>query len=54
MKEILITPRPINKENFSKFGDIITTKDIKPIDINNGYAKRYDVFKFAIPSYLFA
>ena len=42
MKEILITPRPINKENFSKFGDIITTKDIKPIDINNGYAKRYD------------
>ena len=26
----------------SKFGDIITTKDIKPIDINNGYAKRYD------------
>ena len=42
MKEILITPRPINTENFSKFGDIITTKDIKPIDINNGYAKRYD------------
>ena len=42
MKEISITPRPINKENFSKFGDIITTKDIKPIDINNGYAKRYD------------
>ena len=42
MKEILITPRSINKENFSKFGDIITTKDIKPIDINNGYAKRYD------------
>jgi ureidoglycolate lyase len=42
MKEILITPRPISKENFSKFGDIITTKDIKPIDINNGYAKRYD------------
>ena len=42
MKEILITRRPINKENFSKFGDIITTKDIKPIDINNGYAKRYD------------
>ena len=41
MKEILITPRPINKENFSKFGDIITTKDIKPIDINNGYAKRH-------------
>ena len=42
MKEILITPRSINKENFSKFGDIITTKDIKAIDINNGYAKRYD------------
>ena len=37
-----IIPKPITKENFSKFGDLITTKDIKPITINHGYAKRYD------------
>jgi len=38
----IIIPKTITKENFSKFGDMITTKDIKPLDINNGYAKRYD------------
>ena len=37
-----ISPKPITKENFSKFGDLITTKDIKPITINDGYAKRFD------------
>ena len=37
-----ITPKPITKENFSNFGDLITTKDIEPITINNGYAKRFD------------
>ena len=37
-----ITPKPITKENFSKFGDLITTKDIEPITINDGYAKRFD------------
>ena len=40
--EIIINPKPITKENFSKFGDMITTNDIKPIEINNGYAKRFD------------
>ena len=35
-------PKPITKENFKKFGDMITTANIKPIEINNGYAKRYD------------
>ena len=40
--EIFINPKPISKENFSKFGDVISTKDINSIDINNGYAKRYD------------
>ena len=39
---IIINPKPITKENFSKFGDMITTDDIKPIEINNGYAKRFD------------
>ena len=37
-----IIPKPITKENFSKFGDLITTKDIDPITINDGYAKRFD------------
>jgi len=42
MTEKIITPKSLTKENFSQFGDIISTKDIKPIEINNGYAKRYD------------
>jgi len=37
-----IAPKPITKENFSNFGDLITTKDIEPITINDGYAKRFD------------
>ena len=40
--KITINPTPITKENFSKFGDMITTADIKPIEINEGYAKRFD------------
>ena len=40
--EIIINPIQINKTNFSEFGDVITTKDIKPIKINNGYAERFD------------
>ena len=40
--KITINPKPITKENFSKFGDMITTDDIKPIEINEGYAKRFD------------
>ena len=39
---LLIQPKPITKEKFSKFGDIITTENIKPLEINNGYAKRFD------------
>ena len=39
---ITITPKKITKENFAKFGDLITTYDIKPIAINDGYAKRFD------------
>ena len=42
MTERIIKPIPITKENFSKFGDMITTENIKPIKINNGYAKRFD------------
>ena len=40
--KITINPKPITKNNFSKFGDMITTADIKPIEINDGYAKRFD------------
>jgi ureidoglycolate lyase len=40
--KIIINPKPITKENFSNFGDMITTNDIKPLEINNGYAKRFD------------
>jgi ureidoglycolate lyase len=39
---IAIKPKPITKENFKKFGDVITTDNINPIEINEGYAKRYD------------
>ena len=42
MTNLIIKPKPITKENFKKFGDMITTADIKPIEINDGYAKRYD------------
>ena len=42
MTILVIKPKPINKENFKNFGDMITTDDIKPLEINDGYAKRYD------------
>jgi len=42
MTNLVIKPKPINKENFKIFGDMITTDDIKPLEINDGYAKRYD------------
>ena len=40
--KIIVNPKHITKENFSKFGDMITTEDIKPLEINDGYAKRFD------------
>ena len=42
MTERIIKPIPMTKENFSKFGDMIGTENIKPIEINNGYANRFD------------
>ena len=42
MSGLVIKPKTINKENFKKFGDMITTDDIKPLEINDGYAKRYN------------
>ena len=40
--EAIINPIKITKENFSDFGDVISSENIKPIDINAGYAKRFD------------
>ena len=40
--KIIIKPKKITRKNFKKFGDLICTKKIRPININNGYAKRFD------------
>ena len=32
----------ITRENFASYGDLISTDSVKPIDINSGYAKRFD------------
>ena len=39
---MIIKPMNISKENFSEFGDLISSENINPIDINEGYAKRFD------------
>ena len=40
--EKIIKPIKINRSNFSAYGDLISTDNINPIDINAGYAKRFD------------
>jgi len=40
--KIVLKPKKINNKNFKKFGDLISTGKTKPININNGYAKRFD------------
>ena len=40
--EKIIKPIRINRSNFNTYGDLISTNDINPIDINAGYAKRFD------------
>ena len=42
MTNLIVKPKLISKENFKKFGDMITTSGIKPLEINDGYAKRFD------------
>ena len=37
-----IKPISVNRSNFAEFGDLISTSDINSIDINEGYAKRFD------------
>ena len=40
--EKIIKPIKINRSNFSTYGDLISANDINPMDINSGYAKRFD------------
>ena len=40
--EKIIKPIKITRTNFSTYGDLISADDIKPMDINAGYAKRFD------------
>ena len=40
--EKIIIPIKITRSNFSAYGDLISSYDIKPMDINAGYAKRFD------------
>ena len=40
--EKIIKPIKISRSNFSAYGDLISTYDVNHIDINAGYAKRFD------------
>ena len=38
----IIKPIKITKINFDTYGDLVSSDDVKPMDINAGYAKRFD------------
>ncbi len=40
--EKIIKPVKISRSNFSSYGNVISTEDINPMNINEGYAKRFD------------
>ena len=40
--EKIIKPIKITRLNFAAYGDLITSDDVKPMDINAGFAKRFD------------
>ena len=40
--ETIIKPIEITKRNFDAYGDLISSDDVEAIDINAGYAKRFD------------
>ena len=40
--ETIIKPIKITKANFTAYGDLISSDDVKPMDINAGYAKRFN------------
>ena len=40
--ETIIKPIEITRKNFSAYGDLISSDNIKPVNINAGYAKRFN------------
>ena len=40
--ETVIKPIKITRKNFTEFGELISSESINPININAGYAKRFD------------
>ena len=40
--EKIIIPIKITRSNFSSYGDLISSNDVSPININEGFAKRFD------------
>ena len=40
--ETIFKPIKITRKNFSEYGDLISTDNINPMNINSGYAKRFD------------
>ena len=40
--EKIIKPIKITRSNFAAYGDLISSNDIKPMNINDGYAKRFN------------
>ena len=40
--EKIIKPIKITRTNFAVYGDLISSNDVKPMNINAGYAKRFD------------
>jgi len=40
--EKIVKPIKISRSNFSAYGDLISPDNINPMDINAGYAKRFD------------
>ena len=40
--EKVVEPVKITRDNFAKYGDLISSNDVNPMNINAGYAKRFD------------
>jgi len=40
--DMIVKPKNITKENFAVFGDLISSDSVEPMNINEGYAKRFD------------
>ena len=39
--EKIIKPIKVTRSNFAAYGDLISSNNINPMDINSGYAKRF-------------